>query len=403
MKIKHLSLALSLLLFIPAINAEAQHFIDKNEIGFRYLWNYADMNYTHKMYDIYKHKDFWQNGFGFFMTNHISSHFAIRPEIDFIGRGTSLKFEDISYKLDAKYVDLRIPLIVSLAPNSAVNPYLYVAPEVCIVREGEITYKSNQTGKITTDLAEGNIRPYDVGVIGGLGLEIPIRIDNFRFSIAAEAGYNLGLLDTFSDDELDGDAIVLNPSSYTYTPESSRNNRGIEGAVTISFPLNNFRLIPKPAPKPVVEEIIPEPEPEVIEYEIKDCYSFEEMFNFVKSGFDVSDKRICVFDMKFQFGSAKLLRSSELYLDNVVGMMKAYPRMRITINGHTDNVGSEETNQTLSEKRAKSVFDYLVRHGIEPNRMSCHGYGLSYPIDTNATEAGRARNRRVEIEVTRID
>jgi OOP family OmpA-OmpF porin len=337
------------------------------------------------------------------MTSHVSSYFAIRPEIDFIGRGTSLKFEDISYKMDARYVDLRLPLIVSFAPHSAVNPYLFVAPEICIARKGEITYKSNQTGKITTDLAEGNIRPYDVGVIGGLGLEIPIRIDNFRFSIAAEAGYNLGLLDTFSDDELDGDAIVLNPSPYTYTPESSRNNRGIEGAVTISFPLSNFRLIPKPAPKPVVVETAPEPEPKEIEYEIKDCYSFEEMYSFVKQGFDVSDKRICVFDMKFQFGSAKLLRSSEQYLDNVVGMMKAYPRMKITINGHTDNIGSEETNQALSEKRAQSVYNYLVKHGIDGERMSCHGYGLRYPIDTNDTDAGRARNRRVEIEVTRIE
>ena len=403
MKRKILSFAFALLLFLPAINAKAQHFIDKNEIGFRYCWNYADMNYTHKMFDIYKHKDFWQNGFGFFMTSRVSNYFAIRPEIDFIGRGTSLKFEDISYKLDAQYVDLRLPLIVSFAPNSAVNPYLFVAPEVCIARKGEITYKSNLTGKITTDLAEGNIRPYDVGVIGGLGLEIPIRIDNFRFSIAAEAGYNLGLLDTFSDDELDGDAIVLNPTPYTYTPESSRNNRGIEAAVTISFPLSNSRLIPKPAPKPVVVEIEPEPESEMIEYEIKDCYSFDEMYSFVKQGFDVSDKRICVFDMKFEFGSAKLLRSSEKYLDNVVGMMKAYPRMKITINGHTDNIGTEETNQALSEKRAQSVYNYLVKHGIEGERMSCHGYGLRYPIDTNDTDAGRARNRRVEIEVTRIE
>ncbi len=404
MKRKHISLALALLFLLPATNAVAQHFLDKNEVGFRYCWNHADMNYSHKMFNIYTHKDYWQNGFGFFITHRVSSYFAIRPEIDFIGRGAMLKFEDINYKMDAKYVDLRLPLIVSFAPHSAVNPYLFVAPELCIVREGEITFKSDHTGKLTTDLAEGNIRPYDIGVCGGLGLEIPIRIGEFRFSIAGEAGYSLGLLNTFSEEELDGDAIVLNPSAYTFTPEGSRNNRGIEAAVTITLPLSNFRLIPKPQPRPVVEEQIiePEPEVEVFEYEIKDCYSFEEMYDFVKNGFDISDKRICVFDMKFQFGSAKLLRSSEKYLDNVVGMMKAYPRMRITINGHTDNIGSEETNQTLSEKRAQSVFDYLVKHGIEADRMACYGYGLRYPIDTNATEAGRAKNRRVEIEVTRI-
>lgn len=397
-----MTLALLCQLFTPKSEAQSA-FLDKNSIGFRYAWNHADMNYSHKMFNMYKHKDFWQNGFGFFLTHRVSDHFAIRPEIDFIGRGTMLRFEDISYKLDAKYVDLRLPLVVSLAPHAVVNPYLFVVPELCIVREGEITYKSDQTGKIAIDLAEGNIKPYDVGVMGGLGIEVPIRIENFRFSIIAEAGYSLGLIDTFSEDELDADALVLNPTPYTYTPESSRCNRGIEAAVAISFPLGNLKALPKPKPRPVVveKEVEPESEPE-FEYEIKDCYTFEEMYSFVKQGFDIRDKRICVYDMKFEFGSAKLMRSSEKYLDNVVGMMKAYPKMKITINGHTDNVGSDETNQTLSEKRAQSVFDYLVKNGIEAERMSCHGYGLRYPIDTNTTDAGRARNRRVEIEVTRI-
>lgn len=383
------------------------------------------MKYTHEMFNIYNHQNLWQNSFGFFVTNRITNYFTIRPEVDFIGRGTSLKFDDISYKLDVKYLDLRLPIIIFLTPHFAVNPYLFVVPEFCIVRKGEITYNSNKTGVINTNLAKGNIHPYDVCVMGGLGLEIPIKIHRFRFLIAAEAGYSLGLLDTFSDDELEGNAIVLNPSIFNFTPKSSRNNKGIEAAITISLPLSNLRWISKPAPKRSVVKTQPNPkpkpkaepkpepelepelesksEPEIIEYEIKDCFSFEEMYSFVKQGLDVSDKRICAFDIKFQFGSAQLLHSSEEYLNNVVGMMKAYPGMKIIINGHTDNVGSDDFNQMLSEKRAQSVFDYLVRHGIEANRMTCHGYGLHYPIDTNETDAGRARNRRVEIEVTSIN
>ena len=404
---KHIKTFLVALCMMACVTATTQNtFTNRTEIGFKYGWNHADMNYSHKMYDIYKHKDNWQNQFGFFMKSNVGDHFAIRPELTFINRGTRLKFEDISYKIEAKYFDFRLPLMVSFAPHGAVNPYLFIAPELCVVREGEITFNSLQTDKIATDLSLSNIRTYDVAVMAGLGLEVPIHIGQFRFSIAAEAGYSLGLLNTFADDELDGDALVLNPSPYTYTPDGIRTNRGIEAAVVLNLPLSNLNIVPKPKPRPVIEERIiepePEPEVEVFEYEIKDCYSFEEMYDFVKNGIDISDKRICVFDMKFQFGSAKLLRSSEKYLDNVVGMMKAYPRMRITINGHTDNIGSEETNQTLSEKRAQSVFDYLVKHGIDADRMTCHGYGLRYPIDTNATEAGRAKNRRVEIEVTRI-
>lgn len=253
-------------------------------------------------------------------------------------------------------------------------------------------------------MSEGNIKPYDFGIIGGLGLSFPIHFDNFCLLLALEGGYNLGLLNTFSEDELDGDAIVLNPSQYVYAPKGSRSNRGIEAAVTLSLPLGNFHATHKPTPEPVVVETVPEPEPqsEVLEYEIKECYSFEEMYSFLKLGVDVSDKRICVFDMKFQYASAKLMRSSEQYLDNVVSMMNAFPEMKISINGHTDNIGSESSNRQLSEQRARSVFNYLLKRGIAADRMSCHGYGMSYPIDSNDTEEGRARNRRVEIEVIDI-
>lgn len=69
----------------------------------------------------------------------------------------------------------------------------------------------------------------------------------------------------------------------------------------------------------------------------------------------------------------------------------------MAIEGHTDNIGGESFNQTLSEKRAKSVVDYLTANGIEANRLSSSGKGLSSPIEKNDTEFGRAKNRRVEL------
>ena len=73
--------------------------------------------------------------------------------------------------------------------------------------------------------------------------------------------------------------------------------------------------------------------------------------------------------------------------------------MRIEVHGHTDNQGSAEFNQALSEARAKAVADYLVGQGISPTRLMWKGYGAAVPVDSNDTPEGRQRNRRVEYSV----
>jgi len=100
----------------------------------------------------------------------------------------------------------------------------------------------------------------------------------------------------------------------------------------------------------------------------------------------------------FNSGSAVLLEESEPMLKQVAGVVKASPEATLTIEGHTDNLGSAEYNQKLSEQRAAAVRDALVnRYGIAPGRLSAKGYGLTRPVETNATFEGRARNRRVEL------
>ena len=68
--------------------------------------------------------------------------------------------------------------------------------------------------------------------------------------------------------------------------------------------------------------------------------------------------------------------------------------MRIELGGHTDNVGSEASNQKLSEQRAKAVYDYLVQHGVPAERLTYKGYGQSQPVADNSTPEGRRQNRR---------
>lgn len=100
----------------------------------------------------------------------------------------------------------------------------------------------------------------------------------------------------------------------------------------------------------------------------------------------------------FATNSSTLSDASKSALRNFAGSLKANPDTDIKIVGYTDNTGSVDYNQTLSEKRAKSVFDYLMlQGGVSSDRMVYEGKGVHDPVATNDTPAGRALNRRVEI------
>jgi len=79
--------------------------------------------------------------------------------------------------------------------------------------------------------------------------------------------------------------------------------------------------------------------------------------------------------------------------------MKNNAFINVEIEGHTDNIGSATHNITLSENRAKAVYDFLVDNGIDANRMSYKGFGANQPLATNDSEAGRAENRRTAFRI----
>jgi OOP family OmpA-OmpF porin len=99
----------------------------------------------------------------------------------------------------------------------------------------------------------------------------------------------------------------------------------------------------------------------------------------------------------FDFDKATLRPDGKQKLDHVVKMMMDNPGLRVSVEGHTDSIGSETYNQRLSERRADAARTYLVDKGISPSRIKTRGFGKSRPIASNKTEAGRAENRRVEI------
>ena len=102
----------------------------------------------------------------------------------------------------------------------------------------------------------------------------------------------------------------------------------------------------------------------------------------------------------FEFGKSTILRSSIPELRRVADIIKSKD-LSIELSGHTDNVGSASMNQKLSEDRAKSVKEFLIQAGVETERIITKGYGFSIPVDTNETEEGRAKNRRVEIRLSK--
>ncbi|WP_147172509.1 OmpA family protein [Pseudomonas sp. SJZ079] len=105
-------------------------------------------------------------------------------------------------------------------------------------------------------------------------------------------------------------------------------------------------------------------------------------------------------DVKFDFDKARVKEESYGDIKNLADFMKQYPQTTTTVAGHTDSVGTDAYNQKLSEKRASAVREVLVnQYGVEGERVNAAGYGETQPVADNATESGRAINRRVEAEV----
>ena len=104
--------------------------------------------------------------------------------------------------------------------------------------------------------------------------------------------------------------------------------------------------------------------------------------------------------VQFETGKAVLKTQSFKVLDEVVDIMNQYPDYKLSIGGHTDNVGKAEDNMLLSTERAKACYDYLAYRGIKENRLRSAGFGETKPVANNKTPEGREQNRRVEFDLT---
>jgi OOP family OmpA-OmpF porin len=104
--------------------------------------------------------------------------------------------------------------------------------------------------------------------------------------------------------------------------------------------------------------------------------------------------------LTFDTDSAQLRPESQEQLQNIAEILRAYPNVRVTVGGYTDNTGDAAHNLQLSQDRANGVVDQLVALGISRDRLEARGYGEQFPVGDNATAEGRAKNRRISMRVT---
>ena len=109
------------------------------------------------------------------------------------------------------------------------------------------------------------------------------------------------------------------------------------------------------------------------------------------------DCHVALTGVLFDFNKSTLKPESFPVLQRVLPLLSKRPALKLEVQGHTDNVGGDEYNQTLSEARATSVVSWLTQHGATTDRLSSKGYGKTMPVADNRTDEGRAQNRRVEI------
>lgn len=125
------------------------------------------------------------------------------------------------------------------------------------------------------------------------------------------------------------------------------------------------------------------------------------LLEFIQSDKVVDKETWFDFDrLLFETGKPTLMPESQEQLNNVAEILKTFPNVNIKLGGYTDNTGDANANLKLSADRAASVEAELVKMGIDTNRIDSEGYGDQYPVGDNATEEGRAKNRRISIRVT---
>jgi outer membrane protein OmpA-like peptidoglycan-associated protein len=362
--------------------------LNKTNIGLKFGLNFPSFSYSSANIQEYSKSILGRGAIGVMFETDYKYNLSFRPEFLYIGKGEKINDLGISYKMKSKYYDLRIPVLYTYKHWKNFYPYVLLGPTISFAKGGNI-----ELDGISTAVTKANLASVDFGFFAGLGVKYPFVINNIPLLFSGEIAYNKGLVDTYGTQEKNNSAIVLNKNPGTI--DGTRKNKGVEITVSVSIPLS--KLIPKRKPK-TPETIVIEPDT-TFKIPVKPCYTIAEVESYIKRKLNVTSLKICMYSINFETNKYDLKAASLPYLDEIVSLLQSDSKMKMKINGHTDNVGSVDKNLILSQNRAKAVYDYLISKGISTDRVSYEGFGSSKPIDTNESDSGKFNNRRVEFEI----
>jgi len=386
-------LLLMFVTFAFALDAEKDTtttgFLNKMQIGFLIGNNNASLRYSNLDHKKYNQRPLNRLIFGINGQYRMNNNISFNPSIQFIGKGVSIS-EQFNYTLDANYMDLNLPFNYHITPAARFADLIFsFGPTFGLATGGKITYDD-----LSTKVSKANIKPFHFGLRLAVGVQKKISMPILQTgTVILQLAWHNGLTNTYATMEKNGEAVGLNIPNYYI--QGTRKHHGYEIVLGFMTPLSLLKKKSKDRIKPSVEiEEKPAPIPE------KDCYSIEEITNFFEQGLDIRSRKICLFDIKFEFDKSDVLPESMAIIDEIADLLNSIKSITIKINGHTDSRGGEAYNQKLSTKRALSVYTYLVeQRNIDAARLAYEGFGEKKPIDANDTDEGRARNRRVEFEI----
>ena len=253
------------------------------------------------------------------------------------------------------------------------------------------------TADVQYYFTRGTFSPYTVIGLGAMNTSVN---GNSGTGFIGEAGAGL----TY---EVSDNFLLRSDVRYRYNNNIGANlqpgtNEFHDMIVNVGF------IIPfGPKPKPVVAQVQPAPAPTPVAA-VADCSTLDDDHDGVNNcddlcpntlpGVKVSIRGCWIVDVKFDNDKAIIKPEYFQNLDNTAKEIKAHPELVIEIQGHTSKTGGFKHNMALSDRRAMAVKKYLFDGTHSPN-ITTRGYGWTQPIDTNDTEAGRANNRRVQLEV----
>ena len=340
-------------------------------------------------------------------------NFGVRPQLSFLNRGGKLTdiardgydetIDNIYYKLNAHYIDIRVPLIYNFGRADAkIRPYAFVAPVFGFATGGDISLMAEGTdcsvAGYKVDISDANMAStYFAGQVrAGVKFAVPVASDVCYLGV--EASYEFGFTDTYGGKEKDSEANdVAQLFNKNYKIDGTRKLSGFEVQAVLSIPFSIFsKKAPAPAPEPAPAPVVVEEAPAPVE---KPCYTLDEIIDLMAKNQSIDGKTICAVDaINFDFSKSTIKPESYEYLDKLATTLIRSNR-RVEVKGHTDNVGSADFNMNLSRERAEAVVAYLVGKGVDRNKLTYSYYGMSKPLSTNDTDEGRAMNRRVEFTI----